>query len=67
MDDLFLTVTESNKQRAGTDFTTIEYEISAGIRGRLLAFYCEDTVSVRTVREWVIKWRDIGGIDINIY
>ena len=59
MDDTFLTVSKRIKQRTFIQILTRECENRIGIHRRLLPVYCEDNVDIRTVRRWVMKWRDM--------
>jgi hypothetical protein len=55
MDHLFSTVLKHIKQKTVTQSMMYENETATKIDGRLLAFYCEDTVDISTVCCWVIK------------
>lgn len=57
----FLAMSKRIKQRTFIQLLKREFENLSGIHWRLLAVYCEGTVDTRTVRLWVIKWRDSDG------
>jgi hypothetical protein len=66
MDGSFSTQLKYLKQQVVIEFLTHENQIPIQIYRRLLSFYGEDTVYIRTSRCWVRKLRHSGGnLDLN--